>query len=118
MNQLQEKRRHRRLEVRLSLGYRKLNSDTDAAYHSTTKNVSTGGVYFETTDEDLNPGDMLEFELGVPPSDNRFPKNMTITTTGEIRRRILLEGKIRDNGNSYSRYGVAAQFQQGFDLGI
>ncbi|MCH9021594.1 MAG: PilZ domain-containing protein [Planctomycetes bacterium] len=118
MKQLQEKRQHRRLAIRLSLGYHKMNSETDTAYHSTTKNVSTGGVYFETTDEGLNPGDILEFEMGVPPGDDRFPRNMTISTTGEIMRRVLLEGEISDNGKSYSRFGVAAQFQQGFDLGI
>ena len=114
----QEKRQHRRLAVRLALGYRKVNSDPDTAYHSMTKNVSTGGVYFETTDENLNPGDMLKFELGVPPGDDRFPKNMKITTTGEIRRRVVLDGSINDNGITYSRFGVAAKFQQGFELGI
>ena len=118
MTQITEKRRHRRLAIRLSLGYRKMNGEADVSYQSTTRNVSTGGVYFETTDEDLCPGDMLEFELGVPPVDNRFPKNATIATTGEITRRTLLEGQIEDNGKSYSRYGVAAQFQQGFNLGI
>lgn len=83
---------------------------------SVTSNVSTGGLYFETTDESLKAGDTLTFELGIPEGDNRFPKNGTISTTGKIVRLTNI-GDISDESSApLKKVGIAACFQEGFKL--
>ena len=112
-----EKRAHRRLEIRLPLEYRKRDAGRSNAFRTMTVNVSTGGVYFETTDEALGVGDTLEFELGIPPGDSRFPLPGKISTKGKVVRTIAIPGQ-ELNGKipSYARMGVAARFQEEFKI--
>ena len=81
-----------------------------------TINISTGGVYFETTADDIREGDDLDLKVGVPPGDGRFPQHSKIATVGRVIRSKMIEDKPNDKGVTYTRYGVAAQFQQGFKL--
>ena len=102
--------------MQLPLEYRKPADYESKTLKSTTKNVSTGGVYFETTDESLEMGETLAFELGIPEGDNRFPKNGTISTMGEIIRLTPITEKSEEHSHTLTKYGVAAQFQHGFKL--
>ena len=102
--------------MQLPLEYRRPTDIESKMLQSTTKNVSTGGVYFETTDESLEMGDNLAFELGIPEGDNRFPKNGTISTIGEIVRLAPISNESENQSPTITRYGVAAQFQRGFKL--
>lgn len=81
-----------------------------------TINISTGGVYFETTADDIGEGDDLALEVGVPSGDGRFPQHSKIAAVGRVIRSKMIENKPNDKGVTYTRYGVAAQFQQGFKL--
>ncbi len=76
-----EKRAHRRLYIRLPLEYRKRDTGRSNAFRTMTINVSTGGVYFETTDEGIQVGDILDFALGIPPGDSRFPLPRVLSTS-------------------------------------
>ncbi len=112
-----EKRAHRRLYIRLPLSYRKQDSGRSKGFRTITINVSTGGVYFETTDEGIQVGDILDFELGIPPGDSRFPLPGKITNTGKVvRTAAIQEQDVENGGPSYSRIGVAAQFQEEFKI--
>ncbi len=116
-NEHTEKRTHRRLDVKLALEYRNPDTSEHKSATSTTKNVSTGGLYFETTDDNINQGDVLTFELGIPQKDNRFPQNGTMSTTGEIVRKIEIQAsEPNDEGVKFTRFGIAAQFQKNFKL--
>ena len=111
-----EKRIHRRLDMKLPLEYRYAELSESLTLQSITSNVSTGGLYFETTNEALQPGDVLAFKLGIPPDEARFPKHTTISTVGKVVR----SGAVVETDNSKEetviRFGVAAEFQKGFKL--
>lgn len=111
-----EKRVHRRLDMQLPLEYRYAELGAGKILQSTTSNISTGGIYFETTDEALQPGDVLAFKVGIPTDDTRFPKHGTISTEG----RVVRSRPVDENGNGQNeditRFGIAAEFQKGFKL--
>ena len=112
-----EKRAHRRLYIRLPLGYRKRDAGRSKGFRTMTINVSTEGVYFETTDECLQVGDILDFELGIPPGDSRFPLPGRIANKGKVVRTAAIQDQELETGvPSYSRFGVAAQFQEEFKI--
>ena len=112
-----EKRVHRRLAIRLPLEYRRRDSGRGSASRTMTINVSTGGVYFETTDEGIQVGDALEFELGIPPGDSRFPLPGKIANQGQVVRLVPVSDQQGEpEGPSYPRFGVAAQFQEEFKI--
>lgn len=112
-----EKRAHRRLYIRLPLEYRKRNTGRSSTSRTMTVNVSTGGVYFETTNETIRVGDILEFALGIPPGDARFPLPGKIANKGKVVRTALIQDHDPQAGsNSYSSLGVAAQFQEEFKI--
>ena len=114
-----EKRVHRRLDVKLPVDYCHLDTDRGGdAGRSTTVNVSTGGVYFETTNKNIKAGDILALELGVTSDDNRFPPDSKIATTGKVLRTAVLENRPDRDKPSYTSYGIAAKFSKGFKLAL
>jgi hypothetical protein len=112
----QERRSHRRLEIRLPLEYQRAGLGRANVSRTMTINVSTGGVYFETASEDIKVGDKLTLELAVPPGDGRFPQHSRIITVGQVVRTSVIDGRPNDQGHTFTRHGVAARFQQGFKL--
>ena len=111
-----ERRTHRRLDLRLPLEYRKTDAVRGALSHSTTRNVSTGGLFFETMAEDIRRGDLIDLHLGVPASDDRFPPHGKIVTVGEVVRKSLVSQADGNAAGGVARYGVAARFKQGLKL--
>lgn len=110
-----ERREHRRLEVRLPLAYRRTDAARVSDLRTRTINVSTGGLYFETTDEMLRPGVELDLELDVPEGDERFPPHSRIKTTGRVVRCEVLTDT--EAGTvEFRRLGVGAQFEKGLKL--
>jgi hypothetical protein len=116
-SEFKEKRAHRRLYIRLPLEYRKRDAGRSKGFRTMAINVSTGGVYFETTDEDIQVGNILDFELGIPPGDSRFPLPGRIANKGKVVRTAAIHDQDPGSGGpSYSRFGVAAQFQEEFKI--
>jgi len=108
-----ERRMHRRLEIRLPLEYCLLGDAEGNVCRTVTKNISTGGLYFETDDEDIRPGMVLSLGLTIPPGEGHFPYQGRVTGTGEVVRVTPLgeagPGKPR-------RIGVATRFCESLKL--
>jgi hypothetical protein len=114
--QINEKRQHRRLNLRLPLAFERIEAGRYQSAHAMTENVSTGGVYFETTVEEIQPGEHLALTLDVPAGDGRFPQLGQISTVSKVVRQTRIEGKKSDSSASFTRYGIAVQFQQPLKL--
>ena len=111
-----ERRMHRRLAIKMPLEYRRIGVGRHNAANTTTVNVSTGGVYFETVAEDIDVGDRLAFEFAVTPNQEWFPQNGKIATVAEVLRTSEISPKPDDTGPAFTRHGIAAKFLQGFKL--
>jgi len=101
-----ERRKTKRLGARFKLSYRKVGSTKDQAHTGRTVNVATGGLYFETQDELLKPGSLLEVELSIPPERGVLELGGKISGFAKVLRADILSV-----GDSTSdKQGVAVQF--------
>ena len=64
-----EKRRHKRLPLRLDLSCHRVDCPSEVLHAGRTVNVSTSGIYFETSSKVFEAGHMLKVELSIPPTD-------------------------------------------------
>ncbi|MHC4541617.1 MAG: PilZ domain-containing protein, partial [Planctomycetota bacterium] len=62
-----EKRRDRRLGARFGILCHAVGSTANKSCDGHTVNVSSGGLYFETTGT-FEPGSLLHVELSIPPT--------------------------------------------------
>ena len=82
-----------------------------------TRNVSSGGVYFETAAGQVSLDDPLSVRIGVPGHEDDAKANLTLVGSGIVRR---IEGLAREHivGSwpelqvAQGICGVAVQFQQ------
>ncbi|MCK5271982.1 MAG: PilZ domain-containing protein [Sedimentisphaerales bacterium] len=118
MAEVVEKRRYRRLDIRLPLDFHPENINRGNLWHTVTQNVSTGGAYFETTLDNINMGDRLSLALGVNPQDQRFPPEGKITSVGEVVRVKTIDGKSSGEGPAVTRYGVGLKFVQPLKISL
>ncbi|UCE99858.1 MAG: PilZ domain-containing protein, partial [Planctomycetota bacterium] len=63
-----EKRKYKRVPITLDLSCRKVDSPDEKLYLGHTVNVSPGGLYFETTVDTFEQGNLLKVELSIPPA--------------------------------------------------
>ena len=110
-----EKRQYRRLEIRLPLECQKVGEGPETAYRTVALNVSTGGLYFETDAEGLEPGTVLNLELTVPPGDGHWPWQGRVSTTAEVVRVMPIRPGIKNEGSA-KRVAIAAQFREPLKL--
>ncbi len=109
----QERRTHRRLEIRLPLQYC-LASETGAdVCRTVTRDISTGGLYFETDDLDIRQGMLIDLELTIPPGEGYSPYQGRITCTGEV---VRVDSTDLPSGADTRRVGIAARFREGLRL--
>ena len=95
-----EKRRHKRLGAKYNLSCRKVGSNSNIPYNGHTLNVSTGGLYFETTSISFEQGDLLHVELSIPPTSGLL----------EFGGKIAGFAKVLRTDSASERHGVALQF--------
>lgn len=95
-----EKRRHKRLGTKYNLSCRKVGSTSNIFYDGHTLNVSTGGLYFETTSSAFEQGDLLKVELIIPPSSGLL----------EFGGKIAGFAKVLRTDSASGRHGVALEF--------
>ena len=115
MKNLVERRAHRRLDVQLPLEFSSINHARGNNWRSVTQNVSTGGVYFETTIDDIKVGEELSLSFDVGSRDPRFPPNGRINTVAKV---VRIE-KIKDFFQADTpliRYGIGAKFSKNLKL--
>ena len=95
-----EKRRYRRLGANYNISCRKIGSDEDRAYGGLTANVSTGGLYFQTSTDSFEKGNLLKVELSIPPTSGML----------EFGGKIAGFAKVLRTDPAAGRFGVALQF--------
>lgn len=111
-----ERRAHRRLPLRLPLDFRAADDAHAVMTRTSTNNVSTGGLYFQTTAEDISPDQQLQLELEIPADRGRFPAAAAISATGRVVRVDCLDSEPHENGCQFARYGVAVEFLEDLRL--
>ena len=119
-----ERRKHRRLAIRLPVECCARGQIRDRVIRGTTANVSAGRLYFETEldngdrhqslDDVLGPGRLLEVELTVPPGEGHFPYEGHVRSAVEIIRREELTAAGGEGG--HRRVGLAGRFHDPLKL--
>lgn len=105
-----EKRKHKRLGARYNISCRKVGSVTDKAYDGCTVNVSCGGLYFETTADTFEQGNLLKVELSIPPTSGLLEFGGKVAGFAKVLRTDNIFDSTTDTDLSSSRYGIALQF--------
>ena len=109
-----ERRQHRRLCVSLPVEFRRVGQPAMDLHRSVARDVSTGGIYFETMLDDLRKGDLLDIELTIPPGEGHFPYQGRVSSTAAVVRTEKLAKSAGQFSNP--RIGVGAAFRQSFKL--
>jgi hypothetical protein len=113
-----EQRQHRRLEIRLPLECHRLTQGEGHVLRSTTRNISTGGVYFETDISDQLPPPeahaLLSVEMTIPPGEGYFPYEGRVHGVAEVLRCEPLG--VADLMTGAQRMGIAARFSEPLKL--
>ena len=109
-----ERRKHRRLQMHLPLEFRRVTESAAGKYHSVTRDVSTGGIYFETAMDDLRKGELLDIEMTIPPGEGHFPYQGRVSSVARVVRTEKPSGSAGPTANR--RMGVGAAFRESFKL--
>lgn len=109
----QERRTHRRLEIRLPLQYCPVDDTGANICRTVTRNIGTGGLYFETDDVDLRPGMLIDLDLTIPPGEGYSPYQGHITGVGEV---VRVDSPDPNANPGVRRIGVATRFREGLRL--
>ncbi|MDH4240805.1 MAG: PilZ domain-containing protein [Phycisphaerae bacterium] len=113
-----DKRKYKRLTIKLDLSYRKVNSTTKKSHAGCTVNVSPGGLYFETAADVFKPGSLLKVELSIPPTSGLLEFGGSISGLGKVLRVHTISGSRTDTELPSVRSGVALEFCQPLKLSM
>ncbi|MHC4618578.1 MAG: PilZ domain-containing protein [Planctomycetota bacterium] len=102
-----EKRRFKRLAMKLDLSCRKVGSPQEAFHSGWTLNVSAGGMYFESKYHPFKVGDVLRVELSVPATAGLLECGGRIFGLAKVVRTRKPGGKEDVAGGAY---GAAVEF--------
>lgn len=104
-----ERREHRRLGIRLPLEFALRGREEGLVYRTITRNVSTGGIYFEIEGDRLKKGDKLDVELTVPPGTH-FPYQGRVSTVAQVVRVVPIP-PAKNRPNRDGQFGVGAKLE-------
>lgn len=107
-----ERRKYKRLPVKLDLSCRKVGSTAEKLYTGYTINASAGGLYFEITADAFKPGNLLRIELSIPPTTGLLEFGGRISGFAKVLRTNSICDFHKDSNLSSGRYGVALEFCQ------
>ena len=113
-----DKRKYKRLTIKLDLSYRKADSTSKKSHTGCTVNVSPGGLYFETAADVFKPGSLLKVELSIPPTSGLLEFGGSISGLGKILRTHTISGSRTDTELPSVRSGVALEFCQPLKLSM
>ena len=105
-----ERRKYRRLGIRFNISCREVGSESEQSHSGCTVNVSTGGLYYETSADAFRPGNLLKVELSIPPTSGVLDFGGKLAGFAEVLRAERICGSTAHADSSSVRYGVAAQF--------
>lgn len=111
MEHWQERRKHRRLDIRLPIEYVTTVGNRRTTCHTVTHDISSGGVCFEADSDELPLGASLEMEFGVPPGDGHSPYPGRVRGTGRVMR---VDRSVE--GGPPAQFRVAARFSKPLKL--
>jgi hypothetical protein len=104
-----ERRRDKRLGERFELLCHAVGSTAGKPCDGRTVNVSSGGLYFETTGT-FEPGNLLRVELSIPPTPGLLEFGGRIAGFARVLRAHSIGKSSADEEPSCERYGVAIEF--------
>jgi hypothetical protein len=105
-----EKRKYKRLPIKLDLSYRRVDSTAKKSQTGCTVNVSPCGLYFETAADIFKPGSLLKVELSIPPTTGLLESGGSISGLGKVLRVHTISGPHTDTKLPFVRSGVALEF--------
>lgn len=111
-----EKRKYKRLPIKLALSCRKVDSQGEKTHTGSTTNVSPGGLYFETAFKVFKPGNMLSVDLSIPPTTGLLESGGSISGIGKVLRTHTIGSSRTESAGSTLRSGVALEFCQPLKL--
>jgi len=104
-----EKRRDRRLGAQYEVSCHVVGAAAGESYDGHTLNVSSGGLYFESTGT-FEQGNLLEVELSIPPTPGVLEFGGRMTGFARVLRTRSIGESLPAEESSGARFGVAAQF--------
>lgn len=107
-----ERRKHKRLPIRLPLFCQRVGLSSEKSYLGTTVNVSTGGLLFMSNSEELTEGDLLMVELSVPPTAGLLEFGGRISSFARVLRSTDVQASFTTSSSLPARRGIAVQFCQ------
>lgn len=107
-----ERRRHRRLPIKIPLSCSKVGSRGEKARKGLTVNVSPGGLYFQTRTATFKDGSLVRVELSIPPTTGVLELGGTISSFAKVLRTHRIQDSHTSTVLSSSKYGVALEFCQ------
>ena len=113
-----DKRKYKRLTIKLDLSYRKADSTAKKSHAGCTVNVSPGGLYFETAADVFKPGSLLKVELSIPPTSGLLEFGGSISGIGKVLRAHTISGSRTDSELPSVRSAVAMEFCQPLKLSM
>lgn len=105
-----EKRKHKRLGAKFDISCRRIGSQTSEIHEGRTTNISSGGVYFQTTANTFKRGDLLKVELLIPPTSNLLECGGKMEGFAKVLRTDSYFDPTENDRSSDSSHGIALQF--------
>ena len=113
-----EKRKYKRLPIKLDLSCRKAESAGHEIYLGSTKNVSPGGLYFEVATDVFKAGHLLRVDLLIPPTTGLLESGGSISGIGKVLRIHNVRSSDAESEESSLKSDVALEFCQPLKLRI
>ncbi len=113
-----DKRKYKRLPIKLDLSYRKADSTAKKSHAGCTVNVSPGGLYFETAADVFKLGSLLKVELSIPPTSGLLEFGGSLSGLCKVLRTHTISGSCTDTELPSVRSGVALEFCQPLKLSM
>lgn len=112
-----ERRRDKRLELTLPVKFSTGAEGSLSLRDGMTRNVSTGGVFFETPLGQFAPADAVSLRIGIPARQHEDQVNLTLVGTGVVRRVEPLDplhilGAWSETQRKQGVCGIALEFDQ------
>lgn len=105
-----ERRQHRRLQIQLPVEFYPESQGRQAACRTITKDISSGGIYFEVDGEPLKKGTRVHLELTVPPGAH-FPYEGRVKSTADVVRIERIQPADDHADAPSARFGIGARLR-------
>ncbi len=112
MRPASERRRYRRLELSVPMVFTlRTKSGAVVSHAGITRNVSPGGIYFQTAAmQDLQPQQEVTINIVVPRRGNPSEATISLSGTARVLRAERMECQANSHATNGEVWGVAAQF--------